>query len=185
MVDSKEFEFTKTNMAKAKEVIAKYPPANKASAVLPLLHLAQEQIGGWLTKEAMDYIANILEMAPIRVYEVASFYTMYNLKPVGKYRIQVCGTTPCWLRGAEEIMTVCKKELGIEEGETTSDGMFTLSEVECLCACVNAPVVQINNDYYEDLNKDSMRKIITALKQGKKIKYGSQIGRCSSEPKEN
>ncbi len=185
MSELKEFNFTKINLAKSKEVIAKYPEGRQASAVLPLLDLAQRQIGGWLTKEAMDYVAHMLDMAPIRVYEVASFYTMFNLQPVGKYRIQVCGTTPCWLRGAEDIMKACKKELGIEKGQTTKDEMFTLTEVECLCACVNSPVVAINDDYYEDLNAKSISKIIADLKQNKKVKYGSQIGRCSSEPKEN
>ena len=180
-----EFKFNKINLANSKEVIAKYPEGRQASAVLPLLDLAQRQIGGWLTKEAMDYVAQMLDMAPIRVYEVASFYTMFNLKPVGKYRIQVCGTTPCWLRGAEDIMKTCKKELGIEKGETTKDGMFTLTEVECLCACVNSPVVAINDDYYEDLDTKSIKRIIADLKRNKKVKHGSQIGRHSSEPKEN
>ncbi len=184
MTEIKSFKFTKDNLAKSQEVLAKYPKNNQESAVMPLLDIAQRQGSGWLTREAMDYVANTLSMAPIRVYEVASFYTMYNLKPVGKYCIRICGTTPCWLRGAEEIAIVCEKELGIKNGETTKDGMFTLSEVECLCACANAPVVQINNDYYEDLDKISMRKIITDLKDGKKIKYGSQIGRCGAEPKE-
>jgi len=185
MSEQKEFHFTKTNLVKSKEIIAKYPNGREPSAVLALLDIAQRQIGGWLTKEVMDYVAKTLNMAPIRVYEVASFYTMFNLEPVGKYRIQVCGTTPCWLRGAEEIMKTCKKELGIEKGQTTEDGMFTLTEVECLCACVNSPVVAINDDYYEDLDSKSMSRIIADLKQNKKIKYGSQIGRHSSEPKEN
>jgi NADH-quinone oxidoreductase subunit E len=121
-------------------------------------------------------------MAPIRVYEVASFYSMFNLAPVGKNFIQLCGTTPCWLRGAAEIMDVCKKKLNIDKGGTTSDGMFTLVEVECLGACANAPLVQINDDYYEDLTADSMSKIIDDLKQGKEIKSGSQIGRSCSAP---
>jgi NADH-quinone oxidoreductase E subunit len=185
MAEQKEFSFTKINLAISKEVVTHYPEGRQASAVLPLLDLAQRQIGGWLTKEAMDYVAKTLDMAPIRVYEVASFYTMFNLEPVGKYRIQVCGTTPCWLRGAEEIMNTCKKELGIEKGQTTKDGMFTLTEVECLCACVNSPVVAINDDYYEDLDSKSISKIISDLKQNKKVKYGSQIGRHSSEPKED
>lgn len=184
MAEAKEFKFSKENLAKTKEVIGKYPAGRQASAVLPLLDLAQRQNGGWLSKEAMDYVADILAMAPIRVYEVASFYTMFNLKPIGKYLVQVCGTTPCWLRGAEEIMSACQRELGIKCGETTEDGKFTLKEIECLCACANAPVVMINDDYYEDLDVQSMTKVLAALKIGRKVKHGSQEGRVSSEPKE-
>lgn len=178
------FEFNKENLEKSKQIIAKYPHGRQASAVMPLLDLAQRQNGGWLSREVMDYIAQMLDMAAIRVYEVASFYTMYNLKPVGKYTVKVCGTTPCWLRGSDKIMAACQKELGLELGETTKDGKFTLTQIECLCACANAPVVQINDDFYEDLDEESIIKILKSFKAGKKPKHGSQIGRCSSEPME-
>lgn len=178
-----EFKFSADNLSKSKAIIAKYPAGRQASAVMPLLDLAQRQNGGWLSKEAMDYVSSILDMAPIRVYEVASFYSMYNLKPVGKYRVQVCGTTPCWLRGSDKIMEACKKELNLETGETSADGKFTLTQIECLCACANAPVVQINDDFYEDLTEETIVKILSELKLDKKPKIGSQTGRCSSEPK--
>ena len=174
------FVFTTENLTKIEEILEKYPPERKASGVLPLLDLAQRQNDGWLSVEAIEAIAEILSMPPIRVHEVASFYSMYNLKPVGKFFIQVCGTTPCMLCGAEEILNVCKSELGISKGETTPDGLFTLTELECLGACVNAPVVQINDDYYEDLSPDSIKNIIIDLKSGKQPKPGSQTGRqCS------
>jgi NADH-quinone oxidoreductase subunit E len=174
------FEFTKENLSKIENILKKYPQGRQASAVLPLLDLAQRQNNGWLSPETIETVANFLGMPAIRVYEVASFYSMYNLKPVGTYHVQVCGTTPCMLCGAEEILKTCQDELDISKGETTSDGMFTLSEVECLGACVNAPVVQINDDIYEDLSSESMKDILTNLKAGKKPKSGSQIGRqCS------
>ena len=139
------FEFNESNLALATTIISKYPKGRQQSAVLPLLDLAQRQFGGWLPKAAMDYIAEMLWMAPIRVYEVATFYTMFNLKPVGKHHVQVCTTTPCWLRNSDSVLASCIKRLGIKPGETTADGMFTLSEVECLAACVNAPMVQIDD----------------------------------------
>ncbi len=143
------FAFTEENMAKARAHIAKYPPGRQASAVLPLLDLAQRQSGGWLPRAAMDAVAQILGMAPIRVYEVATFYTMFNLRPVGRYLLQACTTTPCWLRGSDDIVAACTRKLGIGVGESTADGLFTLVEVECLGACVNAPILQVNDDYYE------------------------------------
>lgn len=174
------FEFTKENLSKIENILKKYPQGRQASAVLPLLDLAQRQNNGWLSPETIEAVANFLSMPAIRVYEVASFYSMYNLKPVGTHHVQVCGTTPCMLCGAEEIFKTCQDELGISYGETTSDGMFTLSEVECLGACVNAPVVQINDDIYEDLSPTSMKDILNQLKAGKKPKIGSQTGRqCS------
>jgi NADH-quinone oxidoreductase subunit E len=176
------FEFSPQNLEKIGEIIAKYPQGKQASAVLPLLDLAQRQNGGWLSRSAIESVGKILAMAPIRVYEVASFYTMFNLNPVGKYLIQVCGTTPCWLRGAGDIMEFCKKRLNLEVGQTTKDLQFTLMEVECLGACVNAPVIQINDDYVEDLSVHSLEAIITDLEQGKEIVKGSKIGRVSSEP---
>jgi NADH-quinone oxidoreductase subunit E len=176
------FAFSEENVKKAREILAKYPADRSRSALLPLLDLAQRQAGGWLPKAAMDYIASFLSLAPIRVYEVASFYTMFNLNPKGKHFIQVCTTTPCWLRGSDAVVKACKDELGIEQGETTKDGEFSLIEVECLGACANAPMVQINDDYFEDLDAESMKKIIADLKSSKKPKIGSQIGRQCSAP---
>lgn len=176
------FSFDKTNLVAAKKIIAKYPQGRQASALLPLLDLAQRQNDNWITREAMDYLADLLDLAPIRVYEVATFYTMFNLKPVGKNFIQICRTTPCWLRGSDKLRKACEKVLGIGLGETTKDGLFSLVEVECLGACVNAPMVQINDDYYEDLTPELMEKMISDLKAGKKMKVGSQVGRACSAP---
>jgi NADH-quinone oxidoreductase E subunit len=182
MSEATTFAFTAENMMAAKAIIAKYPVGRQASAVMPLLDLAQRQGGGWLTTAAMDYVAGMLDMAPIRVYEVATFYTMYNLKPVGKHHVQVCTNLPCWLRGSDAVVAACKHTLGIGMGETTEDGKFTLSEAECLGACVNAPMVQINDDYYEDLDEGSMVSILSELKIGGTPKTGSQIGRKTCEP---
>lgn len=176
----KTFSFTPDNLARAEKIIAKYPVGRQASAVIPLLDIAQRQNGTWLPQEAMDYVADMLEMPRIRVYEVASFYTMFNLKPVGENFIQVCTTTPCWLRGSADIVGACKKKLGVGVGETSQDGKFTLTEVECLGACVNAPMVQINDDFYEDLTPELMEKLIDTLKSGKKPAEGSQTGRRGS-----
>lgn len=177
-----EFAFTPEYRARADRIIAKYPAGRQASAVIPLLDLAQRQAGGWLPTVAMDHVAGLLDMAPIRVYEVASFYTMFNLRPVGRHFVQVCTTTPCWLRGSDEIVGACEKTLGVHLGETTADGQFTLVEVECLGACVNAPMVQINDDYYEDLDPDSTAKLLEALKRGETPKPGPQNGRQTSAP---
>ena len=182
MTDKIEFAFNAENARKAKEHIAKYPEGWQASAVMPLLDLAQRQNEGWLSQPAMDYVANMLEMPPIRVYEVATFYTMYNLKPVGKHHVQVCTNLPCWLRGSDAIVGACKKSLNIEMGETTEDGQFTLSEAECLGACVNAPMMQIGDDYYEDLDSDSAEKVLEDLKAGRAPKTGSQGIRHTCEP---
>lgn len=175
------FVFTKENLSKIEKILKKYPQERQASAVLPLLDLAQRQNEGWLSPQAIEAVAEFLSMPAIRVYEVASFYSMFNLKPVGKYHIQVCGTTPCMLCGAEEILKTCQNELGMTTGETTADSMFTLSEVECLGACVNAPVIQINDDFYEDLSPESTKDILKALKAGKKPKIGSQTDRKHSK----
>ncbi|MDP4724682.1 MAG: NADH-quinone oxidoreductase subunit NuoE [Pseudomonadota bacterium] len=175
------FSFSVDSLAKIDTILTHYPAERKASAVLPLLDLAQRESGGWLPTPAMEAVATMLDMPFIKVYEVATFYTMFNLKPVGKYHLQVCGTTPCWLRGAEDIMNTCKKHLGIQKGATTDDGLFTLSEVECLGACVNAPVVQINDDYFEDLTPEKMVEVLDDLKAGKAIHKGSQIGRQCSQ----
>lgn len=174
------FAFTAENLARAKQVIAKYPAGRQASALIPLLDIAQRQHGNWLPRAAMDYVAAMLEMPPIRVYEVATFYTMFNLAPVGRHFIQVCRTTPCWLRGSDGITKTCRDKLGIEVGETTPDGKFTLKEVECLGACVNAPMAQINDDYYEDLTPESMARLIDDLAAGRKPSVGSQSGRQGS-----
>ena len=179
---SEQFEFTADNMKAAKAFIARYPEGRQRSAVMPLLDLAQRQNGGWLPDGAVEAIAGILGMAPIRVLEVATFYSMYKLAPVGKHRINVCTTTPCWLRGSDEVIHACKTSLGIEVGETTADGEFTLAEVECAGACVNAPVVEIGDEYYEDVDAESMARIIEALKRGDKPASGSQIGRQTSAP---
>ncbi len=176
------FAFTPENMEKAKEIIAKYPKGKQASAVMPLLTLAQKQHKNWIPKVAMDVIAEMLEMPPIRVYEVATFYTMYNLAPAGKHIVEICTTTPCWLRGSDDIVKACEKHLGISLGETTPDGQFTLREVECLGACVNAPMLQIEDIFYEDLTPENVVKLIDELENGRIPKPGPQSGRVSSEP---
>ena len=180
--DSGSFEFTKKNKALAEKIVARYPKGREASAVLALLDLAQRQSDNWLPPEAIEYVADYLEMAPIRVYEVASFYTMFHLQPVGKYLLQVCRTTPCWLRGSDEVTDTIRKRCGIEVGETSEDGLFTLVEVECLGACANAPMVQINDDYFEDLDGERMAALIDDLRAGKKVTPGSQTGRLASAP---
>lgn len=176
------FAFTKENDARAKAIIAKYPAGRQASAVLPLLDLAQRQNDGWLSQAALDYVAAYLEMPPIRVYEVATFYTMFNLKPMGRHHVQVCTNLPCWLRGSDGILDACKRNLGVEPGQTTDDGLFTLSEVECLGACVNAPMIQIGDDFYEDLTPETAESVLDALRAGETPKPGPQNGRQSCEP---
>ena len=175
------FAFTEENLAEAKATIAKYPAGRQQSAVMPLLYIVQRQMG-WVPVAAMDVIAEMLEMPAIGVYEVATFYTMYNLEPVGEYLVQVCTTTPCMLRDSDGIADACMKHLGIGWEETTADGKFTLKEVECLGACANAPMVQINDDFYEDLTPQSMVSLLDALRRGDKVKPGPQNGRHSSEP---
>lgn len=169
------FKFNEENQKKVTEILAKYPTGRQKSAVMPLLDLAQRQNNNYVSRDVIEEIARILEIAEIRVYEVASFYTMYNLKPVGKYLIQFCKTTPCMLRGIDELIKITKEKLGISLEETTSDGLFTLREVECLGACVNAPVIQINDDYFEDLTKENFLQILDNLKEGKSVKVGSQL----------
>jgi len=176
----KNFFFTPENLAEAKRIAGKYPPGKHVSALLPLLDLAQRQNGNWLPSAAIAYVADLLEVPAIKAFEVATFYTMFNLEPVGKYLIQLCRTTPCWLAGGEAIAQACEVRLGIKTGETTPDGLFTIKEVECLGACVNAPVMQINDDYYEDLTPDTVVAIIDALARGEQPKVGSQTGRCGS-----
>ena len=179
------FEFNSSSMEEAKKIVSKYPEGKQQSAVMALLYIAQKQNDNWIPLASMKYIAKFLNMPYIKVYEVATFYTMYNLAPVGKHFIQVCTTTPCWLRGSDDIVSVCKNKLGIDFGETTKDNIFTLLEVECLGACSNAPMVQINDYFYEDLNKNSMIKIIEDIQKGLKPKPGPQSIRTGSEPLNN
>ncbi|MBT3238400.1 MAG: NADH-quinone oxidoreductase subunit NuoE [Rhodospirillaceae bacterium] len=176
------FEFSDENREKIKAQLAKYPKGKQASGVMPLLDLAQRQSGGWLPRAAMDHVAEVLDMAPIRVYEVATFYTMYNLKPIGDHHVQVCTNVPCWLRGSDNVVSACRKKLGIEFGETTEDGKFTLSEVECQGACVNAPMVLIGDDFYEDLDEGSMAAILDELQGGGTPTPGPQNDRKGCEP---
>ncbi|MDH5722413.1 MAG: NADH-quinone oxidoreductase subunit NuoE [Alphaproteobacteria bacterium] len=185
------FKFSEKYQKLADKAIALYPKGKQQSAVMPLLDLAQRQVaeegakatpvyGGWIPRAAMDHIAEVLDMHKVKVYEVASFYSMYNTAPVGQYLVQFCTTTPCWLCGSSDIVNACKNHLGIDLGETTKDGKFTLMEVECLGACVNAPMIQINDDYYEDLTAASVVEVLEVLAQGLKPQIGSQTGRKSS-----
>ncbi len=167
------FCFNPENKKKSEQIIKKYPPERKASAVLPLLDLAQRQNDGWLSIPAIEYVSNLLEMPYIKVYEVATFYSMFNLQPVGEYFIQVCRTTPCWLSNSDSLSAKCKEKLGVEKKKVTPDGKFSHTEVECLGACVNAPVVQINDDFFEDLTPQILEKIIDDISKGKKVKPGS------------
>ena len=181
------FAFTPENMEKAQTIIGRYPEGRQASAVMGLLDLAQRQVGaetntqGWLPVPVIEYVAAQLSMPYMRAYEVATFYTMYNLAPVGKFHVQVCGTTPCMLRGSDDVLAACKSK-GLVKGGTTPDGLFTLNEVECLGACANAPMVQINDDNFEDLTFDSTVALLEALAAGKPVKVGPQIDRQTSCP---
>jgi NADH-quinone oxidoreductase subunit E len=175
------FEFTPENKAWVEKELAKYPPNRQASAVLALLWRAQKQSGYWLPRPAIETVAAMLDMPNIRVLEVATFYTMFNLEPVGRHYVQLCGTTPCMLCGAEDLKSVCRKRIG-EQDHVTSDGLFSWTEVECLGACCNAPMVQINDDYYEDLTPESFAKLLDDLAAGRPVRTGSQTGRVSSEP---
>ena len=175
------FAFSKENEAEIKKVLAKYPEERKASAVMPLLDLAQRQHDNWIPMKAIEEIAKRLDMAEIRVLEVASFYTMYNLKPVGKYFLQACTTTPCMLRGSDDMMRSIKDRLNIASGETSACGKFSLLEVECLGACVNAPILQVNDDFYEDLDYQSTGKLLDSLEADTPLPVGSVKGRQGSE----
>lgn len=181
------FAWTDENAEKAKEIIARYPDGRQASAVMPLLDLAQRQVGadtntqGWLPVPVIEFVAAQCDMPYMRAYEVATFYTMYNLVPVGRYHVQLCGTTPCLLRGSDDVMAACKNK-GLVKGKTTPDGMFTLTEVECLGACANAPMVQINDDNFEDLDYDSMTDILDKLGDDEAVTAGPQIDRQTSCP---
>ena len=182
-----DFDWTDENRKKADWAVAKYPAGRQHSAILPLLDLAQRQVGaetntqGWLPIPVMEFVGRQLDMPYVRVLEVATFYTMFNLQPVGRFHVQVCGTTPCMLRGSDDLFKACKKR-GLSKGHTTVDGLFTLSEVECLGACANAPMVQINDDNYEDLTEKSMGAILDALAKGETPKPGPQVERQTSAP---
>jgi len=188
MTEFSTFAFDDASRAQIDGFIAKYPPGKQASAVLPLLDLAQRQMGrttgsAWLPRVAMDEVARILEMPPIRVYEVATFYLMFNLEPIGTYHLQVCTTTPCWLRGSDQVVAACRKVTGIKGWkETSADGKFTMTEVECIGACVNAPVIQVNDDFYEDLDGARTEQLLEALRRGEVPKPGSTTGRQTSAP---
>lgn len=183
-----EFTFDVESEQQIEKVLAKYPAARKASAVIPLLYIVQDQMkrhtkSAWVPKVAMSVVAKRLEISPVRVYEIATFYTMFNLEPIGQYHLQVCGTTPCWLRGSDAVVEACKKATGIKEfGQTSEDGLFTLSEVECLGACANAPILQVDQDYYEDMTEESTLQLIEALRRGERPVAGSMIGRLNSAP---
>lgn len=161
--DNSKFSFNTANRETAESILSRYPEGWKISAVLPLLHLAQKQNGGWLSKDAMEHVAVILNVHPMRVYEVASFYTMFHLSSVGKHVVQICRTASCWLNGAGQLTELCKKKFDINLNETSSNGLFTIQEVECLGACRNAPVVQINDDYYENLDERSLEKVLDQI----------------------
>lgn len=181
-IQPESFEFSAENLETVKKYISRYPEGKQASAVLPLLDLAQRQCGGWLPRAAMDSVAETLGMAPIRVYEVVSFYEMYYDRPMGEHMVRVCTTTPCMLRGAQDILAACKDELGVGVGETTADGKFSLTEFECLGACVNAPIVWIDDDFYEDLDQDLIRRVIKGFRDGNPPEPGPQTDRQTSAP---
>ena len=180
-----KFEFNDKNIELAKKMINNYPEGKQQSAVMSLLYLAQRQNNNWIPLAAMKYIAKFLNMPYIKVYEVATFYSMYNLSPVGKFFYQVCTTTPCMLRGAYKLVDVCKKKISNKENEISSDGNSSWMEVECLGACINAPMIQINDEYYEDLDEKKLENIIEQTMKGKKPKPGSYRGRVNSEPENN
>ncbi|KAJ8975045.1 hypothetical protein NQ317_010557 [Molorchus minor] len=175
------FEFTPENEKRVEAILGIYPEGHKRGAMIPLLDLAQRQ-HGWLPISAMHKVAEVLNLPKMRVYEVATFYTMFMRKPTGKYHIQVCTTTPCWLRGSDEILEAVKNKLNLQVGETSKDGLWTISEVECLGACVNAPMIQVNDDYYEDLTIENTNEILDDLKAGRQPAPGPRSGRYSCEP---
>ena len=179
------FEFSRDNLEVIKNILKKYPEKNKKSAVMPLLYLAQKQNNNWIPLAALKYIGKFLSMPYINVYEIATFYTMYNLAPVGKYFVQVCTTSPCLLRGAGEIVKTCQKKISKNPNEVTKNGMCSWTEVECLGACINAPMLQVNNDYYEDLDTNNTEKILDSLMIDRPIKPGSFRNRKSSAPENN
>ncbi len=175
------FAFSQENLDWAATQIAKYPKGRQASAILPLLWQAQKQGGGWLSEPAIRCVADMLDMPYMRALEVATFYSMFNLSPVGEYFVQLCGTTPCWLRGADDLKDVCRRQIG-EPGDISEDGKLSWLEVECLGACVNAPMVQINDDFYEDLTADTFERLLEDLRHGRDVVTGPQNGRQASAP---
>ena len=177
-----KFEFNQQNLEAAKKILLNYPKGKEKSAVMALLYIAQRQNNNWIPLSAIKYIAKYLNMPYIKVYEVATFYSMYNLSPVGNFHVQICTTTPCMIRGAYKIVDVCKKKISEKESEITENGKASWMEVECLGACVNAPMIQINDDYFEDLNEEKLEKIIDQINKNQKPKPGSYRGRLSSEP---
>jgi NADH-quinone oxidoreductase subunit E len=187
-VQPANFAFDVESESEIPTLLAKYPPGKQASAVLPMLYLVQNQMkrqtgSAWVPTAGMDEVARRLDMAPIRVYEVATFYLMFNLRPIGKWHLQVCTTTPCWLRGSDEVVAACRAVTGIQGwGETSADGRFTMTEVECVGACVNAPVIQVNDDFYEDLDAESTKQLLEALRRGEQPTPGSTKGRQTSAP---
>jgi NADH-quinone oxidoreductase subunit E len=179
---AERFAFSQEKLAWANDQLKKYPDARKQSAVIPFLWEAQKENGGYVDAAVVRTISQMLDMAEIRVYEVVSFYTMFNTEPVGEHFVQVCTTTPCWLRGSDDIVKICKSKISEYPNKVTEDGKFSWMEVECLGACANAPMVQINDDYFEDLDADIMKDMLDALAAGKTVTPGSQKGRSSSEP---
>src|ERR1700691_2300507 len=182
------FAFDTESMTEIDRIVAKYPEGRQASAVIPALYVAQNQMkrqtgSAWIPTKAMDAVAERLGMAPIRVYEVATFYLMFNMAPIGKYHLQLCTTTPCWLRGSDAVVAACREATGIKEWkETSADGLFTMTEVECIGACVNAPVLQVDDDFYEDMDAEKTKELIAALREGKPPPRGSMIVRQTSAP---
>ena len=179
---NEKFEWSKENFSKINTIINKYPSGREQSAVIPLLDLAQRQNKGWLSKNSLEKVAETLSMSYVRVLEVATFYSMFNLQPIGENFVQICRTTPCWLRGSDKLLDVAKEIAEINIGETSADNKFTIVEVECLGACCNAPMVQINDDYYEDLDSENFKNLLINLKNNKSVKKGSQISRQTSHP---
>ena len=182
------FAFDAESAAEIDRLVTKYPAGKQASAVIPALYVVQNQMkrqtgSAWVPLKGMDAVAERLDMAPIRVYEVATFYFMFNMKPIGKFHLQLCTTTPCWLRGSDDIVAACRAATGIQGwGETSADGLFTMSEVECVGACVNAPILQVDDDFYEEMDAERTTALIAALKRGEKPPTGSSIGRQKSAP---
>ncbi|WP_421994381.1 complex I 24 kDa subunit family protein [Roseococcus sp.] len=187
-IEPSHFAFDADSEAQIAKIVARYPEGRQASAVIPALYIAQKQMGrltgsAWVPRIAMDAVAARLGMPPMRVYEVATFYFMFNTKPIGKFHLQVCGTTPCWLRGSDDVMRACKEAGHLKGyGDTSADGLFTMTEVECLGGCVNAPILQVDDDYYEDMDYESTVKLLEALKRGERPAPGSVIGRQTSAP---
>ncbi len=171
-IQPRKFVFSRENETTIKNILAKYPEGRTASALLPLLNLAQRQHNGWLPEVAIRYVADLLNIPEIKAFEVASFYSMFNLSPRGFYLLQLCRTTPCWLKGSDDLARTCTEYLGIDFGETTSDGLFSLVEVECLGACINGPVIQINDDFYENLSASSLVEVLRALKSTGDVNFG-------------